>query len=77
MGDTTYGTVLVFAQIAGQVVPLVTTTVQQLRALFRESEVDPALFDRIEAAYADRIAQAVREAEDHGQPANPAVAPGT
>jgi hypothetical protein len=68
---TTAGKILLIAQIAGQVIPIVALSITALRAILASQDVDPAVYARIEAAYTDRIGQAEREATAHGHPIDP------
>ena len=67
----TAATILLVAQVGSQLIPIIATTIQALRGILAEQDVDPAVYARIEAAYTDRIAQAEREAATHGHPVDP------
>jgi hypothetical protein len=71
MAQITGAQIVLVAQIGAQLVPIIATTIVTLKSILAEQDVDPAVFARIEAAYADRIAQAEREAETHGHPVDP------
>jgi len=57
--------ILIYVQVGAQIVPILATTIDGLKKIFAEQEIDPAIYARIDAAYESRIEQAQREADSH------------
>ena len=55
--------VILLAQVGAQVIPLVVTTIENLKKILANTNIDPAVYAAVEAEYDQRIAQADAESK--------------